>query len=179
LNPSNNNNNNIKSQNEFSENIKDEVYSNYNSDKKFNEGLSEEKTIELRNTISKLQSKLSEEEMEKQDLMEAQRKRDLEFISLMEENENVKCEIAKFKVQEITILDELSKLKSDIDNYAQENKELQLKNNSKQQKIETLNSSLAALNETIKDLKAKGTSTPNNNKPFLSPIVNNDSVSLF
>jgi len=135
---------------------------NNTNQKAIDEGFSQEKaaTDEFRLTISKLQNKLTEEEKEKQDLIESQRKRDLEFISLIEENEDVRSEIAKFKEQETCMLDELSKLKSNLDQYALENKELQNKNNLMQQKIESLNSSISNLNETIKDLNVKARSIP-------------------
>lgn len=172
---------NNSSQNGFLDNSKKDDLNNNNNTNNHNqkaiEGISDEKANELRLTINKLQSKLTEEEKGKQEHMESQRKRDLEFIALVEENDNMRCEIEIFKEQEISVSQEVSKLKADLDDFKQENKELQQKSNLMQQKIETLNSSISSLNETIKELKAKANNSTPSNQPS-STIANNDDVKV-
>jgi len=132
----------------------------------------EEKSNELRLTINKLESKLTEEERQKQEIMDSQRIKDLEFINLVEDNERCKEDLTRYKESEIEMSNEISNLKKEIDSFKSkkentefENKELRIHNNSLQGKIENLNHSINNLNETIKDLreKANSNSVTNNN----------------
>lgn len=152
----------------FNKNINMNTNTNTNST---SNAVSNNTNKELSEKLSQLESRVSIESKERQDLKELLQKRDFEFINLMEENEKIRIEVVKLREQELYTSEEISNLKSNCEALEYENKDLLNKNKSLQNKIDHLNNQITVLNESLKEIKATSNNSQSHNNSSL-PVSN-------